>query len=84
MPRWTDDQWQRAADVAQFYLHAAGEQLAAVLGHPSVDVERCELVLREAAELGFMPKNRDDLMSWAMKTPDGWPTFPGDENPPLL
>lgn len=74
---------QRTADVAQFYLLAAG-QYAAPLGHPWVDIERCMLKLQEAAELGYKPAAPDAIMQTFMRSAEAWPLFPGETEPPVL
>ncbi len=74
---------QRTADVAQFYLMAAG-QYAGPLGHPWVDIERCMMKLQEAAELGFKPAAPEAIMQAFMRSAEQWPLFPGETVPPVL
>ena len=59
-------------------------QFAEALGHPFVDVQRCELKLREAAELGCRPRDPQQMLEAFMRSADAWPLFPGDTDPPLL
>lgn len=75
---------QLTADVAQFYLAAASGQYGAALGHPFVDVEKCEQKLREVAELGYRPRDPTKLLETLMRSAEAWPLFPGEQDPPLL
>lgn len=75
---------QKTADVAQFYLAVASGLYGAALGHPFVDVERCEQKLREVAELGYRPKDPAKLVDALMRSAEAWPLFPEDRDPPLL
>lgn len=80
--RWTVEEWQAAADVAQFYLTAGANGVASMLDG-MVDVGRCEQVLADAAEFDIKPKGRDELLAKLLKS-DRFPTFPGETEPPLL
>jgi len=78
------EDWQRVADVAQFYLLAARGDLAGLIGHASIDVERCAMKMAEAVENGAEPRPHDELLSEMMRSPDPWPRFPGETDAPLL
>lgn len=75
---------QRTADVAQFYLHAAGGMHSSALGHPFVDVQRCELKPQEVAELGYRPGDPQKDMDAFMRSAEAWPFFTHEKGPPLL
>ena len=49
-------QWQAAVDAAQGCLAlAAARELGLITGGPSVNVQRCEGIIREGAALGVTP-----------------------------
>ncbi len=75
--------WQRTADVAQLYLLMGTGALWPSPDVPSVDVERCEHMLQEAAAHGVRPRPPDVLAELFMSSVE-MPTFPGDDEPPLL
>ncbi len=77
-----DDQWQRVADLAQWYLKVSAEPLAASV---YVDVDRCTFQLGEAAQHGARPRPEGVTQlhrRWLASS--RWPCFPGDDEPPLL
>ena len=43
-------------------------EYAAPLGHPWVDIERCQMKLHEAAELGFKPADPTTIMEAFMRS----------------
>jgi hypothetical protein len=54
MPR-NPDEWQEAVDLAEALLAVdSAEQYGLVTG-PKVNTERCELILRSGAQLGYRP-----------------------------
>jgi len=72
------------ADVAQFYLLAARGDLAGLIGHASIDVERCAMKLAEAVEHGAHPRPSEEVLAEMMRSPEPWPKFPGEPDAPLL
>lgn len=60
------DEWQFAADGAAFCLLLdACRQYGLVTGGPTVNVARCEAIIRRAADRGIEPRPADELVaSW--------------------
>ena len=54
------------------------------LGHPFVDVEKCEQKLREVAERAYRPWDPTKLLETLMRSAEAWRLFPGEQAPPLL
>lgn len=53
----TPAEWQEAIDAAEFFLTLESARLYGLLeGGPSVNVTRCEEILRRGRELGYQPK----------------------------
>lgn len=52
----TDQEWQAAVDAAHFFLMLDSARLyGLVTGGPEVDTGRCEELIQEGAERGFVP-----------------------------
>jgi hypothetical protein len=52
----TKEQWQEAADLAEFYLHLdSAQRYGLVTGGPDINFDRCEEILREARQRGIRP-----------------------------
>lgn len=50
-------EWRNAVDAAHGALHLdSARQYGLVKGGPEIDVERCELILREGKKLGYLPR----------------------------
>lgn len=76
------DRWQVVADLAQWYLVIATESASASV---TVDVDRCQFMLSEAAQRERRPSRRGVReLQQAWLSSYRWPCFPGEDEPPLL
>jgi hypothetical protein len=64
----TDEQWQEAADAADFLLLIdSARQYGLITGGPIVNVPRCIDILEGAAELGIFPSPPDRRRFWVAR-----------------
>ena len=58
----TSAEWREAVDSAQFFLALDScRQFGLLEGGPSVNVERCEEIIRRGEKLGFRPAPIEQL-----------------------
>jgi hypothetical protein len=63
----TPKEWREAVDAAEFYTCMdSARQYGLIEGGPTVNLDRCDEILKRGAELGYRPRPIEQLVEEAL------------------